>query len=179
MPRLDVHRVVVPADVTLKFSPNWTAVIFFAALGGLHLAMSSHAFLHGRTEGFLSAIFGALFLCASIVFYLVTSEVSIQPGDRVIRLRLGYRRLHSERFVAFAAVRNVRLTLISPRKPGAAQIELVCEGEVIDLPPTCVPRQEALCLAMTIGVPLTKVYAEGFGAVSERLDQLPPEDHES
>lgn len=37
-----------------------------------------------------------------------------------------------------------------------------------------VPRHEALCLALTMGVPLIKVYGDENGPVpTERLDQLP------
>ena len=36
-------------------------------------------------------------------------------------------------------------------------------------------REEALCLAMNIGVGLTKVYSNAFGPAAERLDQLPRE----
>ena len=46
-----------------------------------------------------------------------------------------------------------------------AKIELVCDYEVIECPPTSVPREEALCLAVNIGVGLTKVYSEAFGPV--------------
>jgi len=69
-------------------------------------------------------------------------------------------------------VRSVRLTLLHPRVPQSARIELVCEHEVIDCPPTTVPREEALCLAVTMGVNLIKVYGDAFGPVSARRDQL-------
>jgi hypothetical protein len=51
-------------------------------------------------------------------------------------------------------------------------IELVCEHEVLECPPSSIPRQEALCLAVTMGVRLVKVYGEAYGQASERLDSI-------
>jgi hypothetical protein len=66
----------------------------------------------------------------------------------------------------------VRLTLLHPRTPKRAHVELVCDREVIDCPPTQVPRAEALCLAVTIGARLIKVYGDAFGPVSERMERM-------
>jgi hypothetical protein len=77
-----------------------------------------------------------------------------------------------ERFVPFARIRFVRLTLLNPRTPHSSVIEVVCEHEVLECPPTPIPRQEALCLAVTMGVRLVKVYGEGYGQAAERLDSI-------
>ena len=42
-----------------------------------------------------------------------------------------------------------------------ARIELLCDNEDIECPPTHVPRQEALCLAVLLGVRLIKVLPDG------------------
>ena len=64
------------------------------------------------------------------------------------------------------------MTLLNPRTPHSAVIEVVCEHEVLECPPTPIPRQEALCLAVTMGVRLVKVYGEGYGQASERLNSI-------
>ena len=175
---LDVERpATAPAtDVTLRSPPNWTAVLFFAALGLLHLYMAASAFSHRRWEGFMSLIFGTLFCLVSLACRLIRSEMTMQSATQRLRLRLGCGRMSHERFVPFTQVRNVRLTLMHPRNPLAATIEIVCEREVIECPPTRVPREESLCLAMTMNAPLIKVYSEEFGHAAERLDNLPSHD---
>jgi len=175
---LDVERPAAApcTDVTLRSPPNWTAVLFFAALGMLHLYMAASAFSHCRWEGFMSLIFGTMFCLVSIAFRLVRSEMTMQSAARRLRLRIGCGRIGHERFIAFGKVRNVRLTLMHPHNPLAATIEIVCEREVIECPPTRVPREEALCLAMTMNAPMIKVYSEEFGRAAERLDSLPSHD---
>ena len=54
---------------------------------------------------------------------------------------------------------------------------MVCDGEVVECPPTKVPREEALCLAVTMGVRLIKVYGDSYGPISERLDRLTSPKH--
>jgi hypothetical protein len=139
----------------------------------LHLYLAASAFSHRRWEGFMSLIFGTVFCLVSLACRLICSEMTMQSAAKRLRVRVGWRRLGIERFIPFAQIRNVRLTLMHPRNPLAATIEIVCAREVIECPPTLVPREEALCLAMTMNVGLIKVYSEEFGHVAERLDQLP------
>src|SRR5438067_1254231 len=40
-------------DLVLHWPPNWTAVVFFAVLAGLHLCVCVPAFFHGRWEGYM------------------------------------------------------------------------------------------------------------------------------
>ena len=161
-------------DLTLRTPPNWTAVLFFAALGGVHLSIAAPAFYHHRWEAFLSLAFGVLFLVVAVVCRLVNCEFTIVRGQRRIRVRTGYRRLCHERYIQFASVHGVRLTMIGRDAPLACRVEVLCENEDIECPPTMVPRHEALCLALTMGVPLIKVYGDENGPVpTERLDQLP------
>jgi hypothetical protein len=174
MTRLDVdcgRRAVT--DVTLRFPTNWTAVFFLAGLGGLHLLNAITAFAHHRWEGYLSMIFTTVFIGVAVIFRLVRSEIAILPADRQIRLRTGRGRVGYQRFVPFDRVRAIRITLLSPSSPQTARVEIVCTGEVIECPPTTVPREEALCLAVAINTRLIKVYGEAFGLASERIDQIP------
>src|SRR5439155_18183122 len=55
---LELDRSAPRTDVTLRSGPNWTAVLFFAALGMLHLYMATSAFVHHRWEGFMSLVLG-------------------------------------------------------------------------------------------------------------------------
>ena len=184
MARLDVERLLPAAagrtDVTLRTPVNWTAVFFFGGLAGLHLLMAGNAAYHGHWDGLLSGIFGVGFTGVAIVCGLIGTELAVQAEQRRLRLRTGTRRIYYERLVPFAKVRSVRLTLLNARRPQTSTIELVCDHEVIECPPTNIPREEALCLAVTLGVRLVKVFGETYGPVSDRIGKIPePRDAES
>jgi hypothetical protein len=172
MARLDVQRNVAGPGVTLRSPPNWTAVLFFAALSSLHLFIAVTAFVHQRWEAFMSVIFAIIFAVLAVACRLIRTELAVLAGERSLRIRTGTRRIFVERNVPFTRFRSVRLTLLNPRTPESATIELVCDHEVIECPPTSIPREEALCLAVTMGVRFIKVYGEDFGAASERQDQF-------
>ena len=171
-----LHRLLPPdhTDVTLRTPVNWTAVIFFGGLGALHLFMAGTAMVHHRWDGYLSLIFGVAFAGVAVVCGLIGTELTVMSEPRRVRVRTGTRRIYYERFVAFNKVRSVRLTLLNARRPRSSTIELVCDHEVLECPPTTIPREEALCLAMTIGVRLVKVYGATYGPVSDRIGHLPP-----
>jgi len=170
---LDLPCRTAVTDVTLRFPTNWTTVLFLAALGGLHLVNATTAFVHHRWEGYLSMIFATIFIGVSIVCRLVRSDIAVRPADRNVRLRTGVGRVGYQRFVPFDQIRGIRLTLISPSSPESAHIEIICDGEVIECPPSTVPREEALCLAVAMKTRLIKVYGEAYGLASERIDQIP------
>ena len=177
MARLEVERSL-PAtagrtDVTLRTPVNWTAVLFFGGLASLHLFMAGTAFYHARWDGYLSFIFGIVFSIVAITCAMIGTELTVLADQRRLRLRTGTRRIYFERSVPFADVRSVRLTLLNARRPRSSTIELVCDREVIDCPPTTIPREEALCLAMTLGVRLVKVFGDAYGPVSDRVGMLP------
>lgn len=144
-------------DLTLCTPPNWTAVLFFAALGAVHLGMAIPAFVHHRWEAFLSMVLGCAFVVVAVVSWLVCQEITIQRGPRRIRLRTGYRKISVERYIPFKNVHGVRVTLPSGGGPLASRVEVLCDNEDIECPPTRIPRQEALCLSVLMGVPLIKV----------------------
>lgn len=176
MGRLDVERVSPVAaartDVTLRSPVNWTAVLFFAGLAALHLFMAATAFYRGRWDGYLSFIFGVAFTGVAVACGLIRTELAVLVDQRRLRVRTGSRRVYFERFVPFASIRSVRLTLLNARRPQSSTIELVCDHEVVDCPPTNIPREEALCLAMTLGVRLVKVFGDSYGPVSDRIATL-------
>jgi hypothetical protein len=161
----------VVRDVVLRTAPNWTAVCFFLGLASLHLSIAIPAFYHRRWEGFLSMAFGVVFICVSLLCWLITSEISIQRADRRIRLSTGVGRLSIQRFIPFQSVHGVRL-MMEGKSPASSRIELLCDNEDIECPPTDIPRQEALCLAMTLNVRLIKVYGDDVPEASERIESM-------
>src|SRR5437870_6850803 len=76
------------ADLVLRGAPNWTAVWFFAMLGGLHLSVAIPALLEGRW-GYVSLIVGTIFVTASAVSYGFRAEVAMLTSQRRLRLRTG------------------------------------------------------------------------------------------
>ncbi len=153
----DIQSGVKVQDLILRGGCHWTAVFFFSGLSFLHLVVCVFAFSHGHFEGYMSLMFGVAFGFTAIGCYLTRSEIALLASERRIRLRTGYRRFGIERFVSFDRVRSVRLTFGHDPDHADGLIEMVCDEEVIECPPTPIARQEALCLAMTIGVRLIKV----------------------
>ena len=146
------------ADLVLRGGPNWTAVCFFGMLGGVHLTVAVPSLLDGRW-GHVSLIVGTLFVVASVVAHRFRSELALLTSQRRLRLRTGVGRLVYERFIPFKSVRAVRLMT----EPGVRArrtetlIELLCQGEDVPCPPTNIPRQQALFMALALDVPLIKV----------------------
>ena len=148
-------RTRYPANLTLRTPPNWTAVGFFGLLGTLHLSIAVPAFFAGRWEGYLSLLLAIVFITASVVASCYRFELRVFPLRRELRLRHGIRRLFLERSVPFASIDGVRLNL-SPAGNRDSTIELICVGDEIVCPPTSIPREQALYLAMTLNVPLIR-----------------------
>jgi hypothetical protein len=148
-----------PVELVHCTPPNWTAVGFFAGLSALHWIISLSAFYHGRWEGYLSLIFAIIFAGVTFVSFKAKCEVAVLPAERRIRLRSGLGRFRIERSITFADVHGVRLSLHEATRP-SSHIELLCDNEDINWPPTHFPRQHALYLAMTLGVRLIKVLGE-------------------
>ena len=145
-------------DLVLRSPPNWTAVIFLGMLGGLHLTIAVPSLLVGR-YGYMSLILGTILVTIAVIGYRCRCEIALLSSQRRLRLRTGTRRFCYERFVPFSSVRAVRLT-VEPglrRNQVESLVELLCRGEDIPCPPTTIPRQQALFLAMAMNVPLIKV----------------------
>ena len=160
--------------LVLQTPPNWTAVVFFACLGFLHSCIAIPAFVHGRIEGYLSCAFAIIFIAVSIISYFVRFQLMIQTPERRLRLRSGTRRVAYQRYIPFADVHGVRLTMLHAPDFPLARIEVLCDNEDIECPPTDVPRQQALCLAVLMGVRLIKVSREGDEGADGRDDDDSP-----
>ena len=167
------------ADLVLRSGPNWTAVWFFAMLGGVHLTIAVPSLLDGRW-GHVSLIVGGIFVTTSVLTYRFRSEVAVLTSQRRLRLRTGVGRLVYERFIPFKSVRAVRLMTEPGVRASTTEslIELLCRGEDVPCPPTTIPRQQALFMAMAIDVPLIKVSPDPQeeprpAAAAERPDEIP------
>lgn len=151
-------------DLVLRTPPNWTAVGFVALLAALHLSVAGRAFLAGRWEGYVSLLFGTLLTVATVVLFHVRREVAVLYQTGKLRVRTGVGRCRVERFIPFASVRAVRVTLGPRGNPSDSRVELICHREDVLCPPTPVPRQLGLLLVMMIDVPLVKVSGDDGAA---------------
>lgn len=160
-PPAEASRPDVPpfADLVLRTPPNWPVIGFLALLGGLHLTVAALSLRDGRWACHVSIILGTIFVSVAAVGYRCRSEVALLTSQRRLRLRTGMGRFCYERSVPFSAVRAVRL-MVEPgltARQSESLIELLCRGEDIPCPPTTIPREQALFMAMAMDVPLIKV----------------------
>ena len=144
-------------DLVFPFPHNWTPIIFFGMLGFLHLANAGYSFSERHFEAYPSIFFGLVFVCASLAFRLVRCDLGILPSEGRLRLRTRLGTVGSERSIPFARVHGVRLFSSGSESENGCRVEILCENEDIECPPNPVPRQQALCLAMVMGVTLIKV----------------------
>jgi hypothetical protein len=158
--REDVATFAPPRDLSLRNPPNWTAILFFACLGGLHFSIALPAFYHARWEGYLSFVLASVFAAAAVAGYFMRYEMAILARERRIRLSNGLGRLRFHRFIPFTDVHAVRLTLTGRGRSRQSRIEVLCDNEDIECPPTQIPRQQALFLAILLGTQLVKVCSE-------------------
>lgn len=157
-------------ELHLRGSANWTGVIFCSILSFLHFCISLPAFYLGRWEGYLSFMFALIFAGTSVVVYFARSELTLHPRSRRIGIRNGVGPLRFERSIPFDDVHAVRLTLGHGGRSAESEIEILCDNEDIACPQTSIPRQQALYLAITLGVQLIKVSDED--EQSERSERL-------
>jgi hypothetical protein len=152
-------------DLTFRTPPNWTAVLFIALLGALHIAVAVPAFLAGRWEGYLSAVFATILTTAAVVVYHLRWEVFVSSRLGVVRARICVGRIRlTDRRIAFAAVHGVRVTLGPRASRDDSFVELLCAGHGgggdVACPPSDVPREQGLLLAMMLDVPLVKAWED-------------------
>ena len=157
MPQASRQFAPFPCDLVMRFPRNWTAIVFLSVMAFLHLANAIPAFFRGQFAGHLSAILAVILIGAAVGLYRLRSEVSVRPSRGEVRLSTRLLLVWSERVVPFAAVRGVRVFVPHDGSGQEAQIELLTDHGDIDCPASKVPRQQALCLAMTLGVELIKV----------------------
>lgn len=164
--RRDELELGLPADLAFRSPVPWTAVLYTLLLGLLHLAVAVPAFLSGRWEAYLSLGLGLAFAVAALVVGRVRSEVHVHPSRRRVVVRTGLAKFRIERAFGFDQFSGVRLTLL-PGGGAESKIELLSDAGDVECPPTTVPRQEALLLAITLGVPLVRVSGRHDGAVGD------------
>lgn len=160
-------------EIVLRWPPNWTAVFFFGTLASLHTVICVAAFLHSRWEGYMSAIFAVLFWSLSLICYRLEARLVILPPQKRVHVQLALGPFLSDRIVHFETIRGVRLTICNNARHADSRIELLCHDEDISCPPTDIPREQALFLAMTLDVELTKAFADN-AVDSDRIDQISP-----
>lgn len=153
----DCEVEVRSEDLVLRSPANWTAVGFLAMLAALHLANAVPALLAGRWAGSISLFFALLLLLATFFAFRCRCELAFLGAARRVRVRTGVGWFCNERLIPFRDIRGVRITAETGSRERDMLIELLCRGEDIPCPPSKIPRQQALYLAMLIGVPLIKV----------------------
>jgi len=154
-------------DLVLRSPRNWTPILFIAGLSGLHLFIAIPGLYNHRWASFLSAAFGVIFACAALACCLLRSEIIFDSRNRRIRLRTALGRFGHERSIGFQDVHGVRL-MVEGKSPRSSRIEILCDNEDLECPPTPIPRQQALCLALLMQVRLIKVY----GDITEPRDEV-------
>ena len=150
----------VGPDLVLSSRPRWTLAMLFGVLGIMHLTVWTISILHRHYEAYLSLFFGLAFSMIAVALRCMRREIVVVPAGRFIRISYRVWHFQSSRTIDFAKVDSVRLTITNDGPVPEELIEIICTDEVIECPPTQVPRQEALCLAMLTGVRLIKATDE-------------------
>lgn len=144
------------SDVTLQSPINWTATGFFFLLGAMHLGFAAASAAKGRWGGAMSFGFGAAFLASGAAAAAYRRRLTFSVRSRRLRIRSGFGRLAVEQEFLFSSFHAVQLTLAQNDPPQEARIELLGVTGAIECPPTSIPRQQALFLAILLDVPLIK-----------------------
>ena len=168
-----------PYDLVLPYPPNWTAVGFFGILGMLHLTIAGWSFWQEQFEAHVSLILGTVFIASTLFAYRFRYEVGVLRSESRLRVRTTLlRSLLPERSIPFDRVHGVRVFVPEngSASHGDSHVEIICDRESIDCPPTTVPRQQALCLAMAMGVQLIKVCERNEGDEPATLPEGVPQE---
>jgi hypothetical protein len=145
----------VGQDCHLNYPVNWRAVWLLGILGSLHLFIAFTAFAEGRWEAYLSIFFGFAFSLAALLVALLRRQLAILPSQGCLEIRSRITR--SRRVIDFSQVHSVNLLPILNGSAEDWHIEIACETDDIPCPPSPIPRQQALWLALTMDVELIKV----------------------
>jgi hypothetical protein len=148
-------------ELVLQGRPNWPAGIFFAAMAALHAYIALHTFGTSNSEAMISAILAAVFLLVTDLCLFCRHQITISPLDAQIYVRHRFGKFSFDREIPFSAVRAIRVTLWQPRRGPQSRpksrVDILCNGEELPCPPTKIPRQEALYLALVMKVRLIKI----------------------
>jgi hypothetical protein len=147
-------------ELVLQARRNWPAAAFFACIAALHAYIAVHAFGTSSWEAMISGILAVCFLLVAGFCALGRMVITICPLQRQIHIDRAFARLASHRQVPFSDVRAIRVTLWQSRRGQRASLEILCDGEEIPCPPTTIPRQQALYLALVMNVRLIKISDE-------------------
>jgi hypothetical protein len=144
-------------DLVLHGRPNWPAAIFFATIAILHTCIALNAFPTSPWEGLISAFLAVCFMLVADLCLLSRNQITIRPIEREIHLHGGFGKFSFERDLPFSSVRAVRVTLWESRRRQRSRVEILCDGEEISCPPTTIPREQALFLALVMNVRLIRI----------------------
>jgi hypothetical protein len=144
-------------ELVLHGRPNLAAALFFLCMAALHTFLAIQGYRIGIWQGSISAALGLCFLLVAVICMLARSEILICPRARQIRLKTEFAGFKTRHQVPFSAVRAVRVTLWKSKRQSKSRLEILCDGEEIPCPPTTIPRQQALYLALVMKVRLIKV----------------------
>jgi hypothetical protein len=161
-PTATVGRQFSSRELLLHGRPNYPASVFFACIALLHLFIAIHALSNSIWEASVSAFLAACFLFVAWGCLRARNQITIRPQQQQIHLHGGLGRFCIDRDIPFSAVRAVRVTLWQSRRRSRSRLEILCDGEEIPCPPTTIPRQQALYLALVMNVRLIKVSDRRF-----------------
>ena len=153
-------------DLVLHGRPNWLAGAFFCLMAALHIYIAVHALGANTSEAIISSSLAVCFLFVATLCILTRHQISICPIQRAIHIQRRFGGFVFDRDLPFSAVRAVRVTLWQSRRGPQSRLEILCHGEELPCPPTKIPRQEALYLALVMNVRLIKVSDEGTGSAA-------------
>jgi hypothetical protein len=165
--------------LVMRTRPSRAAVIALSALALIQFAIAGPGLVARPARVGLALTFGTTFALLAVACWTWRVEYRVLPAKRLLRVSAGFGRLSVRRKIPFRRIRGVRLTVSGAgRHASESRVDLICDREELRCPSTPIPRQQALCLAILIRVPLTKVLGDATDptaaspAVADRLDRL-------
>jgi hypothetical protein len=166
--------------LVMRTHPSRAVVIALSALALIHVAIASPGLVARPPRGGMSLAFGTAFALLAVACQTWRVEYRVLPAKRLLRVSAGFGPVSVRRNIPFRRIRGVRLTVSDTgRHASESHVDLLCDREELRCPSTPLPRQQALCLAILMRVPLTKILGDSTvtpppatSAVAERLDRL-------
>lgn len=168
-----VHVGSSPTSLLLRSPRNWPLVISATAVCFLAIAVAAYHFERSPQVAGIAAGLGVFVAMVAIATLFRVCEIQFDVSRRCLRVRRGFGRVETVRYIPFTQVHAVRLTQSDQYGHHHSRIDVLFASETLRCPTTDAPRQQALIMAMAINARLIKIWQSTTPvAANERMQRL-------